>query len=959
MARNWQYRLKAFLLFLLGLVFSLGIDLLPANSQLTSFPEAYFPEDAIATQEIVQNTELTTNTEQLLQYGKISYQSGNFSLAAKLLTQAANIYQSQGDILNQVLVLNYLSLTQQKLGNLQQANENVKNSFRLLDRLKLNSQPAKRIFALTLNTQGNLQLAQGEAEEAIESWKQAAKTYDEIDDKAGRIGSQINEIAALQTLGFYRRGLKIFNEIEQNLQVETNLRIKVAGLRSLGDAKRANGDLKKSQNLLQQSLLIAEKLASPQEESATLLSLGNTAFSFAKRSQLKDLEFGNRDNPLPFNCGRTAKNSDAIKNYQNSANYYQKSANKSISIIAKVQAKLNRLRALLELQQQPTTEELRSLQAEIGNLIPSRTAVYAKVNFAQSLVCLTQQENTDRENTNQENTNQENTNLNLKNVARLLKIAVDEAKGLKDPRAESYALGNLARLYEYTKQWEIARKYTELALKLAQAIDASDITYQWEWQLGRVLFAQGNSQGAISPDGMGIRVASRKESITAYTLAIESLKSLRSDLLTLNPDTQFDFRDEVEPVYRQLVTLLLEPSDMGSGDISSGDVSSGEKISQENLKQARDVIEALQLAEIDNFFRDACSIAEEKRIDQIVDDAKVPTAAIYPIILPDRIEIIIKLTGVKELRHYTTKKPQKEVEDPLKQLREKLQRRYTFRDREELSQKVYDWLIAPIEKDLQQNQVKNLVFVLDGWLRNIPMAALYDGKQYLMEQYSIALAPGLQLVASSKEEKKIAALKAGITEPHLGFSALPHVATELETIQSAIPGKKLLNQSFTNQNIEQQVTSVSYPIVHLATHGEFSSQLENTFILAWDGKINAKELKGVLQSREELQGKRFREMTPIELLVLSACETATGDKRATLGLAGIAVRSGARSTIASLWRVDDESTSVLMAEFYQQLTKNPTMSKAEALRHAQELVFREYKEHPFYWAPYVLVGNWF
>ena len=181
----------------------------------------------------------------------------------------------------------------------------------------------------------------------------------------------------------------------------------------------------------------------------------------------------------------------------------------------------------------------------------------------------------------------------------------------------------------------------------------------------------------------------------------------------------------------------------------------------------------------------------------------------------------------------------------------------------------------------------------------------------------------------------------------------------MRSLESAIPSKKLLNQSFTNKNIEKHVSSASYPIVHLATHGEFSSQLKDTFILAWDGKIKANELKEVLQSTEELQGNNFRELTPIELLVLSACETATGDRRAALGLAGMAVRSGARSTVASLWRVDDESTSILMVNFYQQLIDNPSISKAEALRRAQELVFRKYQEHPFYWAPYVLVGNWF
>ncbi len=906
MVRTWTFRLKVVLLVLLGLFFSLGIDMIPANSQITSFPKHT---------KLTQQLELTTHPDRLLQKGKNFYQLGKFPLAAKLLTQAANIYQSRGDILNQVLALNYLSLTEQKQGNLTQATENVRNSLNLLNGLKLNSDPVKKILALTLNTQGNLQLTQGKAEEAIKSWNQAAKIYGEVNDETGKIGSQINEITALQSLGFYQRSQKIFKEIEQTLRKQPNLGIKVAGLRSLGDIKRANGHLKESTELLKQSLVVAEKLRSPQEESATLLSLGNTEFLFGRRSQLRDAGNGNKSSP--FSCGRITKKSEALGHYRNSANFYQKSASKSTSKIGEVQAKLNYLRALLELQQQPKVEELRSLQTEIDSLSPSRSAVYAKVNFAQSLVCFAQQENPSQEKNYQ----------NLENVARLLTKAIKQAKELGDTRSESYALGNLARVYEYNKQSKIASQYTKSALLLAQNINASDIKYQWEWQLGRILLKQGDAQGAIK----------------AYTLAIESLQSLRSDLVALNPDTQFDFRDEVEPLYRQLVSLLLEPSNVPS----------------KNLKQARDVIEALQLAQIDNFFRDACSIAQPKRIDQIVDDGKIPTAVIYPIILPDHIETVVKLSRVKELRHYRTKKPQSEVENTLKLLRQKVQQRFTFSDREQLSQEVYNWLIKPIEKDLEKHKIKNLVFVLDDFLRNIPMAALYDGKHYLMEKYSLALAPGLQLVTPSEEDKKLRALTGGITEPRGGFRALPHVATELEKIQSKIPSIKILNDSFTNENIEKQVTSVSYPIIHLATHGKFSSQVEDTFILTWNERINAKELKEVLQSREELQGKRFRKLNPIELLVLSACETATGDERAALGLAGIAVRSGARSTVASLWRVDDESTSVLMAEFYEQLAKNPNISKAEALSEAQRLVFRKHQPHPFYWAPYVLVGNWF
>jgi CHAT domain-containing protein len=138
----------------------------------------------------------------------------------------------------------------------------------------------------------------------------------------------------------------------------------------------------------------------------------------------------------------------------------------------------------------------------------------------------------------------------------------------------------------------------------------------------------------------------------------------------------------------------------------------------------------------------------------------------------------------------------------------------------------------------------------------------------------------------------------------------------------------------------------------LATHGQFSSNAADTFIVTWDQKVNVKEFDQLLRSRT-----REKEQA-IELLVLSACETASGDNRAALGLAGAAIRSGARSTAATLWRVNDESTAIFMAEFYKQLASSKT-SKAEALRNAQLTLLknRDY-QNPYFWAPFVLVGNW-
>ncbi|PSM45595.1 hypothetical protein C7Y66_29495, partial [Chroococcidiopsis sp. CCALA 051] len=512
-------------------------------------------------------------------------------------------------------------------------------------------------------------------------------------------------------------------------------------------------------------------------------------------------------------------------------------------------------------------------------------------------------------------------------IAQLLATAVHQSRSLGDKRAEAYAVGSLGSLYEQNRQWQNAQEVTEQALILSQAVNAPDITYRWQWQLARLLRTQGDTPGAIA----------------TYREAVKTLKALRNDLVAVNPEIQFNFRDEVEPVYRELVALLL--SGQKSGETP-----------QQNLAQARETIEALQLAELDNFFREACIEAQPVAIDNVVDRDNPTAAVIYPIILPDRLEVILKIPQ-QPLRHYTIHQPQTQVEQTVERLQRSLTEPDRTKDVRTLSQQIYSWLIQPIASELQQSGVKTLVFVPDGALRNIPMSALFDGKQYLVEKYAIAVSPGLQLINPQPiSPTNLKALTAGLSVPPANspFPPLPAVRLEFNLIQQAgVAIAELLDRAFTSKSLETKIDSTSFNVVHLATHGQFSSQAENTFILAADGPINVRKFDDLLRSRNR------RRPNAIELLVLSACETAIGDRRAALGLAGIAVRAGARSTLASLWQIDDEATAIFIGEFYKQLTKTK-LTRAEALRQAQLNLMKNYPNYrrPGYWAAYVLVGNW-
>ena len=232
------------------------------------------------------------------------------------------------------------------------------------------------------------------------------------------------------------------------------------------------------------------------------------------------------------------------------------------------------------------------------------------------------------------------------------------------------------------------------------------------------------------------------------------------------------------------------------------------------------------------------------------------------------------------------------------------------------------------------------------------MSALHDGEQYLIEKYGIAISPGLQLFPEGLRGKDLSLLAVGLTEARQGFTSLPGVAAEVEQISNQIDAQVLLNQNFTQDSFSTVLDQHPFPIVHLATHAQFSSDPQATFLLTWSDRISIQDFDRLFQRR------KLGLLKPIELLVMSACQTAAGDNRAALGLAGFALRSGARSTIASLWAVNDQATSELMREFYAQISAG-NVSKAEALRQAQlKVLSNPLHRHPNFWSAFVLVGNW-
>lgn len=847
---------------LLGLLLSLGFHALP---QPTVAQDA-----AIA----------------LVQQGKQRYEAGQFADAADALQQAARSYATMGNVSGQAQALSLASLAYQKLGQWKAAEAAIATSRSL-------ASPTPQI----LNAQAHLYLASGNAQAALETWQAAERLYAQAADSAGVLGSRLNQVQAMQSLGLYRRADKQLSDVEQELLRLPDSALKVASLQSLGTFRRQAGELQLSADLLTQAAQLAKKLGLPELEGQVHLSLGNT--DRVRASRARDL-------------GATAAHEQAL---QAALTHYQQAATIARAPATRLQAQGNSLSLLLEVDRRRAAQALwTTLKPLLPQMPASRATVYAQVNVAITWMKAGAADAID--------------------VPDLLNRALDQARSLNDSRATSYALGALGQWWEQTQQWTQAQTATQQALGIAQAIAAPDLIYQWQWQLGR-LQQQTPTRNYDA-------------AIAHYTQAIAVLNQLRSDLVALNPDIQFSFRDRVEPVYRQFVDLLLRSQP-----------------SQAELNQARRTIEALQLAELDNFFQDACAKPASVNIDDLD-----PTAAIvYPIILPDRLEVILKLPGSETLHRAYTRISEAEVNQVIDRLRVALQRRSTNpRQFRQLATPLYDWLIRPFETELDtaadraQSSVKTLVFVLDGALRNIPPAALSDGDRYLIERYAIAVAPGLQLVNPQPFSGRLNVLIAGAANaPSFekeGLGAIDHVSRELAGVQQQFPrSQRLENQSFLKENIQAQIRSTPFNVVHVATHGQFSSNPEQTFILDWNRRIRLREFDTLLR----VPDADTRNPAAIELLILSACETATGDSHAALGLAGMAIRAGARSTIATLFQVNDASTAELMIRFYQGLTHS-SLTKAEVLRETQLAFLRKFEgtdyNRPYHWAPFILIGNW-
>jgi CHAT domain-containing protein len=511
----------------------------------------------------------------------------------------------------------------------------------------------------------------------------------------------------------------------------------------------------------------------------------------------------------------------------------------------------------------------------------------------------------------------------LLEAARALNEAGATAEGLGDRRTASYAWGHLGSLYEGERRHEEALQLTRRAIFAAQQVNAPESLYRWQWQAGRLLKKTGATD----------------EAIASYRRAVATLQSIRPELSVGYGPRPASFREAIGPVYFELVDLLLQRA-AATGDRTQV---------TPYLVEARETVELFKAAELRDYFRDDCvdtALAKVARLDVVSHTAVV----VYPVMLPDRTELLVSLPG--GLKSIVVPVGADQLTREVRQFRLKLEKR-TTREYLPHAQRLYDWLIRPLEPDLAAARNETLVFVPDGPLHTIPMAALHDGKQFLVSKYSMATTPGLNLTDPRPiQREKAKVLAVGLTEAVQGFPPLPNVAAELQALRGLFKDSTtLLDREFLASRLEEKLKAEQFTIVHFASHGQFEADGAKTFLLTFDEKVTLDRLDqfiGLFKYRDD----------PLELLTLSACDTAAGDDRAALGLAGVAIKAGARSAVATLWQVHDEVAAVLIEQFYREL-QNPSVSRAAALQRAQLKVLGDPRyEHPGFWSPFLMINSW-
>jgi len=498
---------------------------------------------------------------------------------------------------------------------------------------------------------------------------------------------------------------------------------------------------------------------------------------------------------------------------------------------------------------------------------------------------------------------------------------------INDNRLASRLYFQMGGLYESAKQFDDAILLTQKSLFYAQETKDMYLLYQNNWQIGRLYKNTGKIHKAINH----------------YNRAIKQLSPIRNKIYHSGLTKRNGFEQQVKPVYLELSEIFFDLA------ASVAPHNNNKKYSEYIIK-TWETLDEVKTAELEDIFDDPC-VTHKKENNLQLDSDLGDVAVIYFIPFSENPGLIMRLpNGFKHLR---LKIDTKTFNKMIYRLRKDIPGWGLF---EEDAAKLYELIIAPIYNDLKHQDVKTLVVASDGAMRLLPFSIFFSPvDQFLIEEFEVVTIPALHLTRLGKTNRQSPnALLCGITQAHsigkFKFDALPRISKELKTIKGIVPGDILMDEDFSVSNLQSKIKEKKYSIVHLATHGEFGSIPEKTFLLTHNSKLTMNHLEKLMNQTKS---------SIIDLLTLSACQTAIGDERAAFGLAGGVVKAGANCSIATLWSVDDYASQKIISEFYRNVYKK-NYSKAKAMQQAQlSLIEKIQFWHPAVWSAFLVIGNWY
>jgi CHAT domain-containing protein len=539
-----------------------------------------------------------------------------------------------------------------------------------------------------------------------------------------------------------------------------------------------------------------------------------------------------------------------------------------------------------------------------------------------------------------------------------LQQTLEIVQTIKDRQAEGATLGNLGNAYYALKQYEKALDLYRQHLVVVRQIGERK--------------GEANANAAIAATLVNLNQTSL--AIAFYKSSIGITESIRKDIQSLGKEDRQSYLQTVADRYRHLADLLLNQGRVIEAlqvlDLLKvqeledylKNIKGNDRTAQgvRMLEPEKGISDKLLAASFENSHEINSQLSNKiqqlpkSEINRVPDYLqKIPqgTVLLYPLILRDRLELILFSNNNIPVNR-TVKISQKKLEKIIADYRSGLLDAGS-EDVQESARELYNLLIKPVETELAQAKAETILYATDGKLRYVPLAALYDGKQWLIEKYRVSNLIAYILSDFGQQSKAQPSILAGAFggkagEQKFGQTALPATIKEVQAIANSFQNSvTLTEENFSRQAIESKFKN--HNILHLATHAEFNiGSPENSFIIFGNGdKIRLNEINDW-------------KIPNVDLIVLSACQTGVGklgDGVEILGFGYQVQKAGAKQAIASLWKVDDAGTQALMAAFYREFQKGD-ITVTEALRRAQvSLIKSSNFNHPNYWSAFFAIGN--